>query len=438
MVARKARFTLLVPFVALSFACGGSSPSTALPSSLEQDLRSGNASAASAASASFAVLGFAAMSCTDGVINGQVGTNQSITDVPPGAVVLVRCPTAGSHVGDQAAKDAYAAFLARYAALAPKDGDVCTQLSGTLANTTLAPGTYCFPAAAALTGVLTLNGPSTGTWIFKIGSAIATPPALPTGALTGTNFSVVMAGGGQACNVTWWVAEAATMTDSNLAGSVLAGAAITFTRGTLSGNAYAQAGATVTGTAITACAASSGGGGPPPTCQARDFVTGGGLIKTDHGKATFAVTGGTRKGAVRGHLAYDDHGLNGPKVKGTGVTAYAVINATTRRIGGTAKVNGVSGFTYQVDVADNGEPGRRDTFAIVVSNAAGYLYAASGKLEGGNIQLHEGHGDSCKGDDGDDDDGHKDDDGRDDHRDDDGHDGHGGHHDDDGRDGDRR
>ena len=96
----------------------------------------------------------------------------------------------------------------------------------------------CTPAAAALTGVLTLNGPSTGTWIFKIGSTLATPPALPTGALTGTGFSVVMAGGGQACNVTWWVAEAATMMDTNLKGTILAGAAITMDADVYVGAAY--------------------------------------------------------------------------------------------------------------------------------------------------------------------------------------------------------
>jgi len=416
MAPRNARLALLVPLAAaLSFACGSGSSTESL-GSLEEDLKGGSAASTTSSdpAASFAVLGSAAVSCTDGNINGQVGTNQSTTDVPPGAVTLVRCPTAGVHVGDQAAKDAYAAFLARYAALKPKAGDVCTELTGTLADTTLPPGTYCFPAAAALTGVLTLNGPSTGTWIFKIGSTIATPPALPTGALTGTGFSVVMAGGGQACNVTWWVAEAGTMTDSNLKGTILAGAAITLTRGILDGNAYAQAGATVTGTAVTACAPSAGA---PPACPGTDFVTGGGFIKIGEAKATFAVTGGTRKGALRGHLTYHDHGSNGPTVKGTGVTAYAVIDATTRRIGGTATVNGISGFIYQVDVSDKGEPGRRDTFSIRVSNATGFSYTASGNLEGGNIQLHKrpASGDSCDGDDDDDDDGGDGDGGDDDH-----------------------
>jgi hypothetical protein len=199
-----------------------------------------------------------------------VGTNQATTDVPPGAIALVRCPAGGIHVGDSAAKDAFAAFLARYAALAPKQGDVCTELSGTLASRTLAPGTYCFPAAAALTGVLTLNGPSTGIWIFKIGSTIATPPALPTGALTGTNFSVVMAGGAQACNVNWWVAQGATMTTSNFQGTILAGADITVTGGTFNGDVLAGGAGSTTvrtgavtltdATTLAGCAATATGG----------------------------------------------------------------------------------------------------------------------------------------------------------------------------------
>src|SRR6266850_3080470 len=386
------------------------------------------ASPALAQTSSFAVLGFAAMTCTDGNITGQVGTNQSLTDVPPGAVVLTGCPVSGSHVGDQAAKDAYAAFLARYQALTPKAGDVCTTLTGTLSNVTLAPGTYCFPAAAALTGVLTLDGPSNGIWTFKIGSALATPPALPTGALTGTSFSVVMAGGGQACNVTWWTAEAATMTDSNLAGTILAGAAITETRGTQSGSAFAKAGATITGTAVVGCASEAGPGpGPGPGAgSCPDRVTGGGYIKVGHGNDNFGVAAGIRNGALRGHLTYVDH-TTGMKVKGTGVTAYIVIDARTRRIGGTARVNGQSGFTYQVDVADNGEPGKNDRFAIRISNASGFSYSASGKLAGGNIQLHKRNCDR-NGHDRDDDEADREDDHDDD--DDDDHGDHGKEHED--------
>ncbi|HUQ93664.1 MAG TPA: choice-of-anchor P family protein [Bryobacteraceae bacterium] len=125
-----------------------------------------------------------------------------------------------------------------------------------------------------------------------------------------------------------------------------------------------------------------------------DFVTGGGWIVAPSGdRGTFAVAGGLKNGGLWGHLQYHDHGT-GLKVKGTGVTLYKYKedgtyreDGTARHIEGTCEINGVAG-TYSVDVADNGEPGRNDYFKITLSNG----YAASGNLQGGNIQLHG----SCK------------------------------------------
>jgi len=123
---------------------------------------------------------------------------------------------------------------------------------------------------------------------------------------------------------------------------------------------------------------------PPPTCP--DFVTGGGWIVTPSGaRANFAVAGGVKDGAFWGHLSYIDHGTNSPKVKGTGVTGYGVVDGTTRRwIVGTAEIDGQPGSTYRVEVADAGEPGRADTFALYLANG----YSAARQLAGGNIQLH--------------------------------------------------
>lgn len=126
------------------------------------------------------------------------------------------------------------------------------------------------------------------------------------------------------------------------------------------------------------------------TCQGNqacngDFVTGGGWITgTPSGaKGNFGVAGGIKNGALWGHLTYIDHGI-GLKAKGTGVTAYTVVDSTTRHIEGTAQINGQAG-TYQVVVADHGEPGRDDTFVLNLSGG----YSAGGPLEGGNIQLHK-------------------------------------------------
>ncbi len=184
----------------------------------------------------FAVLAGPAVTLTNSTVTGDVGVALST------AFTNTESTIAGNiYAGDVVAAQAYNDFLSAYDALAAEQCDVV--LTGTLAGQTLAPGVYCFDAAATLTGQLILAGPADGIWIFKIGT-------LGTGALTGTNFSVVMEGGGLPCNVYWWVAEAATMTDSNFQGTILAGTAITITRGTFNGDALAQAAVTLTGVAV--------------------------------------------------------------------------------------------------------------------------------------------------------------------------------------------
>jgi len=132
------------------------------------------------------------------------------------------------------------------------------------------------------------------------------------------------------------------------------------------------------------CASGTPGG--TTGCQNGDFLTGGGWIGSNGAKDNFGVAGGMKNGGLWGHLEYHDHSSNGPSVHGTGVTAYTITGTTSRHIEGTAEINGQSGFTYKVDVADNGEPGAgTDTFAIALSNG----YSASGTLSGGNLTLHK-------------------------------------------------
>jgi hypothetical protein len=208
----------------------------------------GLGTAGSFAVLSAAPLGGGAVTCHNGTIAGNVGSSGAM------AAVVNTCPTTGTTTAPVSAQ-VVTDFNNAYAAYASIPCGAT--LTGTLAGVTLSPGVYCFAAAAAPTGTLTLNGPANGTWIFKIGAA-TTPP---TGALVGTSFSVVMAGGAVPCNVNWWVAQAATMTDSNFIGTILAGAAITLTRGTFHGNVLAKAGVTITGTALTGCAGGGGTGG---------------------------------------------------------------------------------------------------------------------------------------------------------------------------------
>ena len=223
---RKFLLTSLLGLVALSTG--------AFPAAAAVSL--GDASAFAVLSAKPGNLG--KVTCTDSTIAGAIGSS--------GTVVETNCTATG---GIQAPVSAN--FDAAYAALANTSCD--RVLTGTLAGVTLAPGVYCFDAAATLTGTLTLKGPSTGSWLFKVGT-------LGTGALTGTNFTVML-DGATACNVTWWVSQAATMTDSNFKGSILAGAAITVTRGTFEGRALAKDEVTLTNVAFVGCQGGSVGDG---------------------------------------------------------------------------------------------------------------------------------------------------------------------------------
>ena len=209
----------------------------------------------------FAVLsaapgGLGAVTCTDSTITGNVGSSGQ-----PASVVQTSCTISGAIIAPVSAQ-VLTDFNGAYNALAGQSCD--SFLAGTLANVTLAPGVYCFSAAATLTGTLTLAGSSTDTWLFKIGTS-------GTGALTGTNFSVVMANGASACNVTWWVAEAATMTTSDFKGTILAGAAITSTgvapTSPYEGRALAKAAVTLTNVAFVGCTSGSIGGTAKPKCN---------------------------------------------------------------------------------------------------------------------------------------------------------------------------
>src|SRR3989475_4483418 len=131
---------------------------------------------------------------------------------------------------------------------------------------------------------------------------------------------------------------------------------------------------------------------PKPPCST-DFVTGGGWIKVGSGKANFGFNAGYKPNATTPeiHFNYIDHN-SGMQMKATSISIYRQGDtakgdtATTRHMEGNAEINGVPGFTYSIDVADNGEPGQNtDTLKISLSNG----YSAGGALAGGNIQLHK-------------------------------------------------
>ncbi|MGF6902195.1 ice-binding family protein [Paraburkholderia sp. GAS348] len=197
----------------------------------------------------FAVLsaapgGAGAVTCTNSTISGAVGSTGA-----PASVVQTTCTITGAvtaPVPAQVVSDFNTAY-GNYAAIP------CTGvLTGT--TQTLTPGVYCSTGAVTFTSAtLTLDGQGNpnAVWIFKVGTA-------GSGALTGTNFSVVMINSGAACNVNWWVADAATLTTSAFQGNILAGAGITFSGAgstPTTGNDLAKGAVTLTGVTETSCQA---------------------------------------------------------------------------------------------------------------------------------------------------------------------------------------
>jgi hypothetical protein len=236
-VSKSLSSVVLAAALLLTAACDSTSP-TAAPNTTTGPRAIGGISTGSS---SIAVLANAAVTCTGGIITGSVGTFQA---APAGSVTQTGCAVTGDlNLGDEIAQQSYSDFLNTYAALAPQTDDVCTNLTGTVAGVTLAPGLYCFGGAATVTGILTLDGPADGVWTFKVGTG-------GTGAITGTGFQVVLANGAQASNVTWRVSDAATFTSSDFQGNLLTGAAITMTGGSFHGTMRAQADVTITGTTI--------------------------------------------------------------------------------------------------------------------------------------------------------------------------------------------
>jgi hypothetical protein len=123
---------------------------------------------------------------------------------------------------------------------------------------------------------------------------------------------------------------------------------------------------------------------PPSTPGAK--VTAGGWIPVGTDKGTFGVTAKANASETSsGHVTYQDHGMLARTVKSTAVTSVTLTEAgKCARILGDAKVNNTPGYKFQVDVCDNGEPGKdADTFSIVMSDG----YTAGGTLGGGNVQI---------------------------------------------------
>ena len=164
-------------------------------------------------------------------IDGDLGTGgTSITGFPPGTF------TGNEFIASQADNPLRDAQTA-YNAVAYLGG--ATPLTGDLGGMVLVPGTYSYSSSAAITGTLTLagTGSSTDAWYFQIGTSL----------ITAAGSSVLITGGGLACNVFWQVGSSATLgSGSAFQGNILAAASVTLNTAAASiGGVYAL-GASVT------------------------------------------------------------------------------------------------------------------------------------------------------------------------------------------------
>jgi len=354
--------------------------------------------------ATFAVLGVESVSnATTSVITGDLGVSPgtSITGfdltentivgsgVTDGLGIVNGTIYSDGPVAAQAHMDAIVAYnylMAQTPDTLPY-GDVYQ-----LAGRTFKPGVYNFPSSANLQvgGTLKLDfgGDPNALFIFQMSTETLVTMADSKVMAINTGNSDCLSS-----NVFWAVGSSATIDGAEFIGTVIAYTTITMTSAAntivspslspvtnVSGRMLALHGeVTMVNSIISTCGTVSTKVHPKP---AGDWFTGGGWISIGDVKATFGVSGGIKHDKFWGQLLYNDH--NGVQVKSTEVTNYIVIDAVTRKIEGLAKINGEGSFAYTVVVKDNGEPGREDTFSIVLSTG----YSAEGTLNGGNIQLH--------------------------------------------------
>lgn len=225
----------------------------------------GNASPLGAAS-NFAVLSAAsggkAVTCSDSTIIGNLGS-AGVAD----SVDQTNCSTTGAVVAPVSA-DVWTDFGRAYDMFSNSSCTGSLNVDYTNTAQTMSPGVYCYGGSVTFTGAtitLDAQGDPNAVWIFKIGADTA-------GALAGTNFSVVMANGGQSRNVFWWSAKAVTMTTSGFQGNILAGAAVTVTgvagsATPFDGSVLAKAAVKLTNVTVTGRDSSAGGAKSKSTCN---------------------------------------------------------------------------------------------------------------------------------------------------------------------------
>ena len=110
-------------------------------------------------------------------------------------------------------------------------------------------------------------------------------------------------------------------------------------------------------------------------------VTGGGTVSGGSANFSFNVDRKSAGGPIKGELRYSNPG--GTDIRSVNITSLT-ISGNTAFFSGSCTNNGAP-CMFTVQVQDNGEPGRNDTFSIKVFDRP----TEGGRLSGGNIQVHK-------------------------------------------------
>lgn len=291
------------------------------------------------------------------------------------------------------------------------------------------PNGYSSFCSSAPNERLTFTAPAPGTWrvvvggfvnstedvrglwsvAYPDGTAGVAPPAIPASVTLTAATPASVQGQPDALTATVLdaaglpVPNAAVTWSSSGAGSVVNAESVTAADGVAGASALSDAPgvqtvtasvgglsatASVTWVGVTAPCVTCGGPGTPSNTPGK--ASGGGFLGSGQAKKHFGVDAEYNAGAALpgGSVSYSDGSLS---VAASVVERFRV-DGTTAVFSGPAKVNGATGYRYEVTVTDNGEPGRNDTFKIVLSRPGDptYAYSASGTLGGGNVQVRSG------------------------------------------------
>jgi Ice-binding-like len=247
--------------------------------------------------ASFSVLGGSTITNTGNTtMFGDLGLapGSSVTGAP---VVL-----GAEHIDDAVANEAKSALTtaATTAANEASNGSAGEDLAGHA----FLPGVYTASTSLLLSsGSVTLNaqGDPNAVFIFQIGTTLT----------TGSNTSVSLINGAQACNVFWQVGSSATLgTGTHFVGTIMAADSITAnTRATIHGRLLAQTAAvtleenTITTSTCASSSSGSGGGTETTTPQETAALEKAAAGETTTGGATTPVTGTTTGAGVAASTA---------------------------------------------------------------------------------------------------------------------------------------